>query len=43
VFETFKKEILFVNKDKCIFKMNHVVFLKFVVSFKGVEMNGMKM
>jgi len=31
------KETIYVNKDKCIFNMNNVIFLDFVVSSKGFK------
>ena len=37
-----RKEQLFANLEKCTFCTDHVVFLGFVVSAKGVQVNGEK-
>ena len=39
VLEALRREILYANMDKCVFCMNHVVFLGFVVSSQGVQVD----
>jgi len=39
VLETLRKESLYANFAKCMFALNHIDFLGFVVSFKGVHVN----
>jgi hypothetical protein len=42
VLDELKKEKLFANLEKCSFCIDHVVFLGFVVSGKGIEVNESK-
>ncbi|RDY02062.1 Retrovirus-related Pol polyprotein from transposon opus, partial [Mucuna pruriens] len=42
VLEILRKEILFVNLEKCIFCINEVVFLGFVVGSHGVKVDSEK-
>ena len=37
VLETPRRESLYANMDKCVFCMDHLVFLGFVVSSQGVQ------
>jgi len=39
VLETLRKESLYVNHAKCMFALDHIDFLGFVVSFKGVHVD----
>jgi hypothetical protein len=42
VLDELRKEKLFANLEKCSFCTDHVVFLGFVVSGKGIEVNESK-
>ena len=39
VLEALRRESLYANMDKCVFCMDHVVFLGFVVSSQGVQVD----
>jgi len=43
VVEELRKEKFFANLEKCSFSIDHVVFLGFVVSGKGIEVDESKM
>jgi len=42
VLETLRKEELYANPEKCVFSINHIDFLGFVVSSKGVHVDEQK-
>ena len=42
VLQTLRKEYLFANMDKCLFGVDNLVFLGFVVSSKGVHVDESK-
>jgi len=42
VLETLRKEKLYANPKKCVFAIDHIDFLGFVVSFKGVHVDDEK-
>ena len=42
VLETLRKEHLYVNLAKCMFALDHIEFLGFVVSSKGVHVDQTK-
>ena len=39
VLEALRRESLYANMDKCVLRMDHVVFLGFVVSSQGVQVD----
>ena len=39
VLEALRRESLYANMDKCVFCLDHVVFLCFVVSSQGVQVD----